>query len=78
MQYFERARLELHPDLPATKRVQLGVLAPAPLQNRTFSRLPSMPSTPTRLTSRKQGTPSPTASFTTGKPTAASRNSAFP
>lgn len=49
VQYFEHARLELHPDLPASKRVQMGVLAPALLQGRTFDRLPSLPSTPTRL-----------------------------
>jgi murein DD-endopeptidase MepM/ murein hydrolase activator NlpD len=49
VQYFERARLEAHPELPASQRVQLGVLAPALLQGRSFDRLPALPSTASRL-----------------------------
>ena len=49
VQYFERARLELHPDQPVSKRVQLGVLAPTLLRGHTFDRLPALPSTSSRL-----------------------------
>ncbi len=39
VQYFERARMERHPELPASQQVQLGVLTPAILGSRTFNRL---------------------------------------
>lgn len=38
-QYFERARLELHPDLPQAQRVQLGALGSASLTGRSFDRV---------------------------------------
>jgi murein DD-endopeptidase MepM/ murein hydrolase activator NlpD len=49
VQYFERARMEWHPELPQGKRVQLGVLTPTVLSGRTFDRLPALPTTQTRL-----------------------------
>ncbi|HET9493024.1 MAG TPA: M23 family metallopeptidase [Chloroflexia bacterium] len=39
VQYFERARLEWHPELPEGQRVQLGALVPAVLNGRTFERV---------------------------------------
>ncbi|HST03617.1 MAG TPA: hypothetical protein VLQ48_02660, partial [Chloroflexia bacterium] len=36
VQYFERARMEWHPELPDGQRVQLGALSPAILGNTTF------------------------------------------
>jgi murein DD-endopeptidase MepM/ murein hydrolase activator NlpD len=49
VQYFERARFEWHPELPAGSRVQLGALSSTILQGRTFDRLPTLASTPTRV-----------------------------
>ena len=49
VQYFERARLEWHPELPAGSRVQLGALAREVLGTRTFAPLPTLKNTSTRL-----------------------------
>jgi murein DD-endopeptidase MepM/ murein hydrolase activator NlpD len=49
VQYFERARFEYHPELPAGQRVQLGLLGAALLDGRSFDRLPPVASTATRL-----------------------------
>lgn len=49
VQYFERARLERHPELPPAQRVQLGLMYPVLLYERTFDRVPAVPSTRTRL-----------------------------
>ncbi len=38
VQYFERARLEMHPDLPPGWRVQVGAVTPAILGSRNFPR----------------------------------------
>ena len=49
VQYFERARLEWHPELPEGSRVQLGAVAREALGSRTFGRLPTMPNTASRI-----------------------------
>jgi len=49
VQYFERARLEWHPELPEGSRVQLGAVAREALDGRTFGRLPTLSNTSTRL-----------------------------
>ena len=48
VQYFERARLELHPDLPQNQRVQLGALGSSTLGGRSFDRVPSVQSNANR------------------------------
>ncbi|MDQ6693380.1 MAG: M23 family metallopeptidase [Chloroflexota bacterium] len=48
VQYFERARLEEHPE-SATNPVQLGILTPLALHGRTFASVPAAKSTPDRL-----------------------------
>ncbi|MDQ3705998.1 MAG: M23 family metallopeptidase [Chloroflexota bacterium] len=48
VQYFERARMELHPDLPASQRLQLGALGAAALEGRTFDRVSPVQSTAAR------------------------------
>ncbi|MFL5732800.1 MAG: hypothetical protein ACJ78Q_06325, partial [Chloroflexia bacterium] len=49
VQYFERARLEWHPELAQGAAVQLGILGPAMLNGRTIARLPVLASTAKRL-----------------------------
>jgi hypothetical protein len=49
VQYFERVRVESHPELPPGQQVQLGILGPLALNGRTVDRLPSLPSTSSRL-----------------------------
>lgn len=49
VQYFERAKLEKHPEMTANQRVQLGLMYPALLNGRTFTRQPITQSTPIRL-----------------------------
>jgi murein DD-endopeptidase MepM/ murein hydrolase activator NlpD len=49
VQYFERARLEWHPELPEGQRVQLGALVPTVLNGRTFERVPQVASTARRV-----------------------------
>ena len=49
MQYFERARLEWHPELPSAQRVGLGTLGVQLAAGQSFQRLPSLPSTSSRL-----------------------------
>ncbi|HUP27802.1 MAG TPA: hypothetical protein VM409_05150, partial [Chloroflexia bacterium] len=48
VQYFERARMEYHPELPYGQRVQLGALGPVVLSGRTFDRLPTIKPTASR------------------------------
>ncbi len=47
VQYFERGRLEYHPE--SAQRIQLGLLASAMLKGRTFGPLPTLADTKTRL-----------------------------
>ena len=49
VQYFERARLEWHPELPVGSQVQLGAVAREALEGRTFGRLPTIANTATRI-----------------------------
>src|SRR4051812_16037982 len=49
VQYFERARLEWHPELAQGAAVQLGILGPAMLNGRTIARLPVLASTAKRV-----------------------------
>jgi hypothetical protein len=49
VQYFERARLEYHPQLAPTMRVQMGALVPQMLGGRSIPRLNAMPNTDTRV-----------------------------
>ena len=49
VQYFERARLEWHPELPEGQKVQLGALVPAVLNGRTFERVPQVANTARRV-----------------------------
>ncbi|HET6262861.1 MAG TPA: M23 family metallopeptidase [Chloroflexia bacterium] len=55
VQYFERARLELHPDLPASQRVQIGALGAAILQGRSFDRVSPVQNSSTRAYFRETG-----------------------
>ena len=48
VQYFERVRMEWHPDLPQGQQVQLGALGYTMLEGRRFDRLPTLPSTANR------------------------------
>lgn len=41
VQYFERARMEYHPELPSGQQVQLGALTPLALGSRLFERAPA-------------------------------------
>ncbi|MBF6613379.1 MAG: M23 family metallopeptidase [Chloroflexi bacterium] len=47
VQYFERGRLEYHPE--SAQRIELGLLASAMLKGRTFSPLPTLADTKTRV-----------------------------
>lgn len=49
VQYFERARLEYHPEMPAGQQVGLGLVGSEMAGGRTWERLPSLPSLKTRL-----------------------------
>jgi murein DD-endopeptidase MepM/ murein hydrolase activator NlpD len=49
VQYFERARLEWHPELPDGSKVQLGAVAREALDGRIFGRLPTLPNTANRI-----------------------------
>jgi hypothetical protein len=49
VQYFERGRMEYHPQLPAGKRVQLGALVPPMLAGRNIPRLNNITNTATRV-----------------------------
>jgi murein DD-endopeptidase MepM/ murein hydrolase activator NlpD len=49
VQYFERARLEWHPELPEGQRVQLGALVPTVLNGRAFERVPQAANTARRV-----------------------------
>jgi murein DD-endopeptidase MepM/ murein hydrolase activator NlpD len=49
VQYFERARMELHPELAPGRQVQLGILAPPAGSDPAFTRLRALPSTAKRL-----------------------------
>jgi hypothetical protein len=48
VQYFERARMELHPELPASQKVQFGALGVATLDGRSFDRVAPVRNTPER------------------------------
>ena len=49
VQYFERARMEWHPELPEGQRVQLGALSSYILGNKTFDRHAPVDSTDTSV-----------------------------
>jgi murein DD-endopeptidase MepM/ murein hydrolase activator NlpD len=49
VQYFERARMEWHPELPEGQRVQLGALSSYILGNKTFDRHDPVDSTDTSV-----------------------------
>ncbi|HEY0070089.1 MAG TPA: hypothetical protein VGE04_09005, partial [Chloroflexia bacterium] len=55
VQYFERARMELHPDLPQAQKVQLGALGAYALEGRSFDRVPQAKSTSTRVYFQETG-----------------------
>jgi hypothetical protein len=48
VQYFERARIEYHPQLPPNTRMQLGAVVPQMLAGRNIPRLSNVTSTPNR------------------------------
>jgi hypothetical protein len=49
VQYFERARMEWHPEFPEGKRVQLGSLSHEVLGGKKFERQPSVENLPNRV-----------------------------
>ena len=55
VQYFERARMEWHAELPEGKRVQLGSLSHEVLGSKTFERVPPADNLPNRAYFRETG-----------------------